>query len=464
MCRGLTSSPAFPKAFRTLNAATSPGVKTVSLLTATCIVIANMVGTGVFTSLGFQVGGLPSGFAIVVLWIVGGIAALCGAVAYAELGAALPQSGGEYHFTSKIYGPTVGFLSGWLSITVGFAAPVAAAAMALGGYCHEVLPVVPPMPLAIGTVLLITLVHLGGVRIGSWFQNAATAFKVALILVFIVAGAFFAQDPQPVTFAPQPGDLGLILSAPFAISLVYVMYAYSGWNASTYIIGEIHNPSRNVFLSVALGTGLVMALYVALNMVFFRAASIPEMTFKKEVGLIAGRHIFGDAGGQVMAGLICLGLVSTISAMTWVGPRVAQRMGQDLPPLRLLARTNTAGTPAVALVFQAILALVLVVTATFDAVINYVQFSLTLSSTVTVAGLFVLRWRQPALPRPYRAWGYPVTPLIFLAISGWMLTYMLLEERSRNPSLLGLTTILIGLVVYAFLRKSAAPMNPNGTA
>src|SRR5688572_16953609 len=144
-----------------------------------------MVGTGVFTSLGFQVDGLPSGFAIAMLWLVGGVCALCGAVAYAELGAALPQSGGEYHFTSRIYGPTVGFLSGWLSITVGFAAPVAAAAMALGGYCHEVFPAVPPMPLGLTIVILMTLVHLGGIRLGSWFQNAATAFKLTLIVAFI---------------------------------------------------------------------------------------------------------------------------------------------------------------------------------------------------------------------------------------------------------------------------------------
>jgi len=432
-------------------------VKTISLLTATCIVVANMVGTGVFTSLGFQVDGLPSGFAIVVLWLVGGVAALCGAVAYAELGAALPRSGGEYHFTTQIYGPTVGFLSGWLSITVGFAAPVAAAAMALGGYGHEVIPALPALPVAVGIVLLITLVHLGGVRVGSWFQNAATAFKLTLIVVFIVAGAFLLKDPQPVSFAPQPGDLALILSPPFAISLVYVMYAYSGWNASTYIIGEIRNPGRNVFRSVAVGTTIVAALYVMLNMVFFRAASIPEMSFKKEVGLIAGRHIFGEAGGHFMAGLICLGLISTISAMVWVGPRVAQRMGQDLAPLRWLARTNAAGTPTVALIFQAMIALVLVVTATFDAVISYVQFSLTLSSTVTVVGLFILRWRQPALARPYRAWGYPVTPLVFLAISGWMLAYMLIEERTRRPSLLGLTTIVIGLGVYAILPKTPAP-------
>lgn len=440
-----------------MNAAPFSGGKSISLLTAICIVIANMVGTGVFTSLGFQVGKLPSGFAILMLWLVGGACALCGAMAYAELGAALPQSGGEYHFTSRIYGPAVGFLSGWLSITVGFSAPVAAAAMALGIYAHEIFPSVSPMLLAIAIVLLATSVHLGGIRLGSKFQNAATGFKVLLILVFIAAG-FVLTPSHGATFAPQPGDWSLILSAPFAVSLVWVMYAYSGWNASTYIIGEIRHPARAVPLSVALGTGLVTALYLALNAVFFRAAPIAELDGKPEVGLIAGRHIFGEAGGQLMAGLICIGLISTISAMTWVGPRVAQRMGQDLAPLRLLARTNAAGTPSVALLFQGLVAILLVLTSTFATVIKYVQFSLTLSSVCTVLGVFVLRWREPALPRPYRAWGYPVTPALFIGISVWMLAYMLLDDDSRRPSLLGLSTMALGLVVYIFLRKTTAPV------
>ena len=421
-----------------------------------------MVGTGVFTSLGFQVGGLPSGFAILALWFVGGVCALCGAMAYAELGAALPQSGGEYHFTSRIYGPAIGFLSGWLSITVGFSAPVAAAAMALGLYAHEIFPAVSPVLLAVAIVLLTTGVHLYGIRLGSKFQNVATGFKVLLILVFIAAG-FILTPARTVSFTPQPGDWQLILSAPFAISLVFVMYAYSGWNASTYIIGEMRDPARSVPLSVAFGTGIVAALYLALNAVFFRAAPLAELDGKPEVGLVAGRYIFGEAGGQLMAGLICIGLISTISAMTWVGPRVAQRMGQDLAPLRLLARTNAAGTPAVALIFQALIAILLVLTSTFAAVINYVQFSLTLSSVCTVLGVFVLRWREPALPRPYRTWGYPLTPAIFLVISIWMLAYMLLNERTRQPSLLGLSTMAVGLAVYFLLRKTSAPA-PAATA
>src|SRR6195256_2873051 len=204
--------------------------RTISPLTATCIVVANMVGTGIFTSLGFQVGGLPSGFVIMVLWAVGGLCAMCGALSYAEIGAALPRSGGEYHFLSEIYHPSVGFLAGWISATVGFAAPVAIAAMAFGTYFSEVLPGANPLILSLAVVTICTLVLLRDLQLGSAFQNGSTILKVALVLVIIGAG-LWVKATQPISFLPAKADGALILSGPFAISLYWVMYAYSGWNA-----------------------------------------------------------------------------------------------------------------------------------------------------------------------------------------------------------------------------------------
>src|SRR5438270_4515541 len=220
----------------------------ISLLTATCIVIANMIGTGIFTSLGFQVGDLPSGFAIIVLWTVGGVCAMCGALSYAELAAALPRSGGEYHFLREIYHPSLGFVAGWISATVGFSAPVAIAAMPFGTYLAEIFPAINPLFIAIATVWLVTFVLLCDLRLGSAFQIASTILKVALI-VFLIAAGFFAAKTEAISFLPMTGDGALIVSAPFAISLYWVMYAYSGWNASTYIAGEIRNPRRNLPLS-----------------------------------------------------------------------------------------------------------------------------------------------------------------------------------------------------------------------
>ena len=431
------------------------GTKGISLLTATCIVIANMVGTGIFTSLGFQVGDLPSGFAIVALWGIGGLCAMCGALSYAELGAALPRSGGEYHFLREIYHPSIGFLAGWVSATVGFSAPVAIAAMPFGTYLAEIFPGTNPLLLGLAVVWITTFVLLLDLRLGSAFQIASTILKVGLIAVIIVGG-LSVKGTQPISFLPVKGDGGLIVSAPFAISLYWVMYAYSGWNASTYITSELRDPTRNVPLSVGMGTLLVVLLYVAMNAAFLRTTPVPEMIGKQQVALIAGTHIFGGAGGKVMAAFICLGLISTVSAMMWIGPRVTAVMGEDLGILAWLAQRNIRGIPATAILTQFVIVNIMLLTATFQRVVNYVQFSLTLCSALTVFGVFVLRWRRPNLPRPYRVWGYPLTPLIFLAISGWMLWHLLADASTRGPSLLGLATVILGLVIYFLSPKTVA--------
>src|SRR5436853_480955 len=210
------------------------GGSSVSVIVATAIVVADMVGVGVFTSLGFQVKDIPSGFSILLLWTVGGLVALCGVFSYSELGAMFPRSSGEYNFLARAFHPAFGFLAGWVSATVGFAAPVALAAMAFGEYGKSVLPGAPPLALAIGVVWLVSLVQLGGVRHSGMFQLIATALKVVLIIAFLVAG-FVIGTPQPGSFAPQASDVTHIISSPFAINLVFLMYSFSGWNAASYL-------------------------------------------------------------------------------------------------------------------------------------------------------------------------------------------------------------------------------------
>ncbi|MBA3830834.1 MAG: amino acid permease [Chthoniobacterales bacterium] len=414
-----------------------------------------MVGTGIFTSLGFQVGDLPSGFAIMALWAIGGVCALCGALSYAELGAALPRSGGEYHFLREIYHPAVGFVAGWISATVGFAAPVAIAAIPFGVYVASVVPGLNPLFLSLAVVWIATLALLWDLRLGAGFQNSSTLLKITLILLIIAAG-FYARETQPIAFAPVAGDRALLVSTPFAISLYWVMYAYSGWNASTYIVGEVRNPARTIPLSLGLGTLLVMALYLGINAVFLRTTPVSDMIGKQQVGLIAGVHIFGSPGGKLMAIFIALGLISTVSAMMWIGPRVTVAMGEDLRALSWLARRDERGIPIRATLLQFAIVNLLILITTFQKVVNYVQFSLTLFSALTVLGVFVLRWRRPDLPRPYRTWGYPLTPLIFLAISVWMLWHLLAAPSTREPSLWGLATAALGLVIYFASPKSRA--------
>src|SRR6202048_709080 len=266
---------------------------TVSVFVATAIVVADMVGVGVFTSLGFQVKDIPSGFSILLLWVVGGVVALCGVFSYSELGAMFPRSSGEYNFLSRAYHPAFGFLAGWVSATVGFAAPVALAAMAFGEYAKSVVPDVPSMALAIGVVFLVSLVQLTGVKHSSTFQLISTILKVALITAFLIAG-FVIGTPQPVSFAPSGADLSQVISAPFAIGLVFVMYSFSGWNAATYIIGEMTTPQQSLPRALLAGTLIVLVLYVALNAVFLHTTPIDRLAGQLDVGRIAGGWLLGD--------------------------------------------------------------------------------------------------------------------------------------------------------------------------
>ncbi len=419
----------------------------ITTFTATSIAVADMVGIGVFTSLGFQVADIQSGFSLILLWVAGGIVALCGALCYGELATALPRSGGEYNFLSRIYDPSIGFMAGWLSATVGFAAPIALAAMAFGAYFKGVFPDGPSqLTLAMGVSWAVAIIHLAGLRLSSAFHNISTIFKVVLILAFIVAGFAFGT-PQPISFMPHTVDLGHITGAPFAISLVFVMYSYSGWNASTYIVGEMKTPQISAPRSLFAATLIVLLLYVGLNAVFLYTTPIDKMAGQLEVALVVGKHVFGDTGGRIVGGLICFGLISAISAMFWIGPRVTKVMGEDLVALRFFSNTTEGGVPVAAIVLQLAIVTLMILTQSFESVLEFIQFSLTLSSFLAVLGVIVLRIRQPDLERPYRTWGYPVTPLIFLAITLFMLVYLLIERPME--SLAGLALLLTGLVVYA---------------
>ena len=428
-------------------------IPTVTLTTATCIVVANMVGTGVFTSLGFQVTDLPSPFVILCLWALGGVLALCGALSYAELAAALPRSGGEYHFLSRIYHPALGFLSGWTSATVGFAAPIALAAMAFGTYAKAIIPGVSPLALSMALLWGTTTIHFIGQKGGSAFQNGFTFLKVGLIVALIIAG-FVVKGTSDFSLIPVTHDWHLATGPAFAISLVYVMYSYSGWNASTYIVNEIKDPVRNVPRSVFLGTLAVVVLYMGLNWAFLRTTPMPALAGQLEVGLISGRQIFGHTGGSVVAGFICLGLISSVSSMVWIGPRVTAAMGEDLRGLSLLAAQTAGGTPRVAIALQGVIATILLMTGTFEGVMVYIQMALILFSALTVLGVIVLRIREPNLPRPYRTWGYPVTPALFLGVSGFMIFYTV--QTVPGKSLEGFATVLAGLIVY-FVSGRARP-------
>jgi len=416
----------------------------IGFYTAVSLVIANMIGTGVFTSLGFQLMEIQSVFSILLLWLLGGIISFCGALVYGELGVAIPRSGGEYAYLSKLMHPLVGFLSGWVSSTVGFAAPVALASMALGSYVNKIFPQLHPTYCALGIVALITMIHATNLKTGSGFQMFFTMLKILVIICFIIAG-FIHTPRHEISILPGVNTVNEIFSAGFWVSLVYVSYAYSGWNAATYLAGEMKDPQRDLPRSLLIGTLLVTVIYVLLNFVFLYSAPVNELKGVLEIGHVSAAYIFGVGFGRLMSIVIAFLLISSISAMIMAGPRIIKSMGEDLPLLNFLSHTNKSHVPYVAVITQSLITVVLIITAKFDEVLTFVAFSLNIFTFLTVCSLFILR-KKEKFRTGYKTWGYPVTPVIFLALSGFTL-YFVFVGKPRE-SIFGLLNLVAGALVW----------------
>jgi basic amino acid/polyamine antiporter, APA family len=432
--------------------------------TAIAMVMANMIGTGVFTSLGYQSfpfpGGIPDGFAILILWFVGGIISLCGATVYAEISTTLKESGGEYVFLSKIYHRSLGFVSGWVSLFVGFGSAIALSAIALGQYGGPVFGISSDTSFLVGgyeiqhyklisivAVLIVSSIHLRGVRTGGIIQNYLTYFKITLILVFCVL-PFIATDfvPSATTFTPSANSFDMIFSVSFAGSLVWVMLAYSGWNASAYIAGNLENPKKNLPYSLITGTIIVMVLYILLNLVFMYVADFNELAGKTDVGNEIIMILFGPEAQVIFSGIFSVALLSTMSAMVIAGPRVYEQMGKDYSVFSTLAKKGKGGTPVYAILLQAVIAILLVIFSSFAQMVNYISLTLMIFSSLTIAGIFILRKKYKDSERPVRAFLYPLTPIVFLLSSVWIMYYF----ASSEPASLIYTglTILSGFVLY----------------
>jgi len=471
--------------------------RTVDLFGATSIVVANMIGTGVFTSLGYQLFGIQTGFGIAMIWLVGGLLAFCGAVCYAELATRFPEDGGEYYFLGKIYHPAVGFVAGFVSSTVGFAAPIAGAALALGAYLKGVFWGLEPAAsnggdavtsslhwydklqspdyiIAVFVILLITGIHWWNARLGIDFQKGSTVLKISMMVLFILAGIYLGN--QPISFLPSDASFTELFGATgtatseipwwqpswitgaFAISLVWVSFAFSGWNASTYIAGTIVNPEKNLSRSIIAGTLTVTVLYVLLNMVFMMASPVSSLVGVKEVGLVAAQSLLGKSVGGLMGGIISLLLVSTISSMVFAGPRVLAKMFEAIPATVSLAKRQADGNPRRAIGVQLLVTLVLLFAMDFPQLIYYIAFTLSLFTMLTVFGMVWLRIKE-GKPTGYKALGYPVTPLIFLAAT--FLVAMFFIDQKPTESVYGLSTIGLGLVFYGVSKLSTKSKSVN---
>lgn len=421
-------------------------------MTAISYVIANMVGTGVFTSLGFQLaGGVTDIAAIMILWLLGGIIAFTGAQVYGELGSVMPRSGGEYHFLSELYHPSVGFMSGFFSMFVGFAAPIALAAMALGTYFSNVYAGINPKFIAAGVILLTTFVHGSSVRSGGAFQVVFTVIKIVLIIGFIVAGFFFAPAHQDISIIPTSTTWSQLMSAGFAISLIYVYYSYSGWNASAYFVSELKNPSKNLPKSLIIGTLIVTVMYLLLNFVFVYVSPTTSLSGQLDVGAVAATDIFGLKGGVIMSGLISLLLISTISSMVFAGPRVIQVIGEDYPALGFMSKKRKNGVPLIAILVQTSISLILLFTSTFEQLLTYLGFVMNIFAFLTILGVFVHRRKFPKMERPYKTMGYPVVPIIFMLFVIWNMIYLF--QYKTIETLIGLGTLVLSLGIYFIIKN-----------
>lgn len=423
--------------------------------TATAIIVANMVGVGVFTALGYQLADIDSLFAIIMLWVIGGLAALCGALSYAELGASLPRSGGEYTFLGEAYHPAAGFISGWVSATIGFAAPTAVVAIAFAEYSGAILPSglgpTTQKMLACALVITLAILHARSRRVSGVTQTAFTAIKIVLITAFILAAFILTTDPQPLDLIPSKTDPKVMTSVPYGIALIYVSYAYTGWNAATYISGEMKSPQRDLPKVLFFGTALVTVLYVVLNLAFLYAAPTDALQGKVEIGYIVADRIFGETGGRLVGGMLALLLVSTVSAMTLAGPRALQAVGEDYTSMRWLSRSTAEGVPWAAILFQSGIAVLFILTQTFDQILVFAGAMLAFNSLLAIVGLFVLRWRQPDLPRPYKTWGYPFVPLIYLTITTVTLVFVVIDRP--KAALGGLALIALGLIFWGLAER-----------
>lgn len=462
----MSNSPAGPQGQGSgAPAAGAAQKRSIPLRSAFALVVANMIGAGIFTTTGFQAQALGDPAWIYGLWILGGVLALCGALSYSELGAAMPHAGGEYVYLREAFGGAFAFMSALVSLTAGFPAPIASALESLVRYGSHFFPVLGTDAdlvgslglndtLAVGLVWLLIAAHALRMRAGLGINDGLTALKVLGILGILLgaaavgdgdaAGLFRASE----TIARPEGTAAL---GAFATSLIFVMFCYSGWNAAAYLAGELREPQRTLPRALLFGTLTVMLLYLGLNAVYFYGASVDELAGKVEVGLVASRGLFGEGGVTATILVLAVSLLASASAMTLAGPRVYYAVGRDTPALGFLSQTQADGTPLRSLLLQGLVTSAIILAGSVDQIMQYAGFTLSLFGSLAVASVIVLRIRRPDLPRPFRVWAYPLPPLLFLAISTWTM-FWAFEARPLESSL-GLLTVAVGGVAYFFTRS-----------
>lgn len=415
----------------------------IGIFTASAIVIANMIGTGVFTSVGFQLSSIQNTWSILLLWLIGGLLSLFGAFAYAELGTHFKDSGGDYIYLSRVFHPLMGYLSAWAGLTVGFSAPVALAGMAFTKYLAP-FGLQNNMWLAIAVILLIGLMHSFTIKHSSLFQNYSTTIKVLFILILIGIGLILNAHTNGALNFNNAWHVEIIKPG-FAVSMVYVAFAYTGWNAAAYVVDEIKDPNKNLPKALIGSTLFVAVLYLLFQFVLLKNASVEQLAGKEEVTFIAFNNLLGSTGGKWVSIFIAIQLIATVSSYLWVGPRVTMAMAKENKLWHPLAKQNKNGIPVAAIWLHVFISILLVLSGSFEKVLLYASFVLQLMASLTVASSLFIKDKHP---QSFRSPFKPVLQIIFLLFNTWVLIFTIIERPVE--SLIGIGILGLGIIIYFF--------------
>jgi APA family basic amino acid/polyamine antiporter len=415
-----------------------------------------MIGSGIFivpAAIAWQLG---ASVPIILVWTIGGLVSLFGALSVAELGAMMPRAGGMYVYLKEVYGPLWGFLYGWGAFAVINTGSIAAVAVTFAAYLGYFLPLNPVSIkiVAVSSVVLLTIINCFGIKAGAIVQNGFTLIKIsALALLGLLS--FILSNGTPGKFEPvlpNPEFFGLI--GPLAIAMVAVLWSYDGWVEITYVAGEVKDPQRILPRSLFISTALVILLYILVNLSYMYLVPIGEIAHSSLVASEGATRIFGTTGASIISIVVIISTFGTNNGFIFASPRIYYAMAKEGLFFQWLAHVNPRfSTPIPSLIVQCILACLLIITGTFEQLTTYVIFASFLFYAMSAGGVLILRKRNPGIPRPYRTWGYPFTPILFILFS----VYLVISSIMENPvdSLVGAGIIAVGIPAYLYWRKTS---------
>ena len=447
----------------------------IGLFDAVMVISGDMIGVGIFVTTGFIAEMLPSAGGVLLVWLLGGLLALAGALSCAELSASLPYAGGDYVYIREAYGKLIGFLSGWSSFLVTFSGSIAAIAVGFAAFMSFFFPILGgehvlfstkvaghPINISIGTlfsilaVIIISMIHYMGVRQGVIVQNVLTTLKIGSLLAIILLGVLIGKGSTE-NFVPLFDASKMADFSKFGAAFIPAIFAYAGWNAVIYMAGEVKQPERTLPRALVWANLLVIALYLAINLIYIYGVPVTQMKGALRVSEVATTALFGRQTSAWITAIITVSILGALNVVIMLGPRIYYAMAQDGIFFRSLARVHpTFNTPSNAIVLQALWACMLILTGTFDALFTYVSVIISLFSALTVGAVIVLRFKRPELKRPYKLWGYPLVPIFFIVVNLWIASGSLISKPWE--SLGGVLIVSIGIPAYVIwqsrLKKS----------